>query len=206
MRLGKEHIRELFWAILCVALLALIFSLNAQKNQAEQEKRQMAEQVQYIQSQLETVSDQLAEATLKVEEQKHFEEQVLRLYKSQQISRGSNRPRIVASYRMMATAYGNSELNGGSGDGLVATPGRSPVEGRTIAVDPSVIPLGSKVLVICPSRPDVNGVYLAEDVGGDIVGGRIDIYFDDMYTNEREANKRMLAFGTRDVIIHVLKD
>ncbi len=43
--------------------------------------------------------------------------------------------------------------------------------GRTIAVDPSVIPYGTKVTI--------NGnTYIAEDCGGYIKGNRIDIYFD----------------------------
>lgn len=46
--------------------------------------------------------------------------------------------------------------------GTVATPG------KTIAVDPDVIPLGTKVLI--------NGVeYIAEDTGGKIKGNKIDI-------------------------------
>ena len=42
--------------------------------------------------------------------------------------------------------------------------------GRTIAVDPKVIPIGSEVVI--------NGhTYVAEDVGGVIKENRIDIYF-----------------------------
>ena len=43
-------------------------------------------------------------------------------------------------------------------------------EGRTIAVDPEVIPLGSIV--------EINGLeYVAEDIGGAIKGKRIDMFF-----------------------------
>lgn len=48
--------------------------------------------------------------------------------------------------------------------GTVATPD------RTVAVDPSVIPLGSTIYV--------NGqTYVAEDIGGAIKGNRIDVFF-----------------------------
>ncbi len=54
-------------------------------------------------------------------------------------------------------------------DGLTYTE-TVATEGRTIAVDPEVIPLGSTV--------EINGVeYIAEDIGGAIKGDRIDLYF-----------------------------
>ena len=64
------------------------------------------------------------------------------------------------------TAYTLAE---GNGDGYTATM-TIPEVGRTIAVDPRVIPLGSRVLI--PGR----GMYHAEDVGGAIKGNRLDIY------------------------------
>lgn len=53
-------------------------------------------------------------------------------------------------------------------DGITST-GVTAVTNRTIAVDPNIIPYGSKVVI--------NGqVYVAEDCGGAIKGKRIDIY------------------------------
>lgn len=58
----------------------------------------------------------------------------------------------------------------GKSDGITKS-GVKAQEGRTIAVDPNVIPLGSVV--------EIDGVeYIAEDIGGAIKGDRIDIYFD----------------------------
>lgn len=52
-------------------------------------------------------------------------------------------------------------------DGVTAS-GTEATVGRTIAVDPDVIPLGSTVYI--------NGLdYLAEDIGGAIKGNRIDV-------------------------------
>lgn len=67
---------------------------------------------------------------------------------------------------MEATAY---TLHEGSGCGITKT-GTVPVEGRTVAVDPEVIPLGSKLTI--NGQPG----YIAEDTGGAVKGNRIDIY------------------------------
>lgn len=67
---------------------------------------------------------------------------------------------------MEATAY---ILENGNGDGVTAT-GTIPVSGKTVAVDPRVIPYGTRMII--------NGVpgYVAEDTGGAIRGNRIDIF------------------------------
>ena len=75
-----------------------------------------------------------------------------------------------------ATALGNYKLTfydpcvacNGNNQALTAT-GTTLTEGRTIAVDPSVIPLGSRVFI------EGYGVFIAEDTGGAIKGNKIDI-------------------------------
>lgn len=72
---------------------------------------------------------------------------------------------VSATYTMEATAY--------TGDGITATglkPVRNPSGLSTVAVDPNVIPLGSKVYV------EGYGYALASDTGGDIKGMRIDVF------------------------------
>lgn len=103
-----------------------------------------------------------------------------------------------------ATAYGATVLNGGAGSGLTST-GRTPIEGRTIAVDKRLIPMGSKVRITCPNYPSVNGVYIAEDVGAAIKGNRIDIYFNDLTLDKHATRKRMLNFGRRSVQLEILE-
>ena len=53
-------------------------------------------------------------------------------------------------------------------DGLTAS-GTVPAEGRTIAADPNVLPMGSVVIID-------GHTYTVEDVGGAIKGKRIDIF------------------------------
>jgi 3D (Asp-Asp-Asp) domain-containing protein len=60
--------------------------------------------------------------------------------------------------------------------GYTAT-GTWATEGRTIAVDPKVIPYGSRVLLIWPDG--TQHTYIAEDCGSGIQGNRIDVFFND---------------------------
>lgn len=69
--------------------------------------------------------------------------------------------------------------------------GTIPEEGRTIAVDPDVIPLGSRV--VADGRE-----YIAEDIGGAIKGDRIDIYF--------ESHEDALAFGSQMLTVEVFME
>lgn len=69
--------------------------------------------------------------------------------------------------------------------------GTVPEEGRTIAVDPSVIPYGTKVYI------DGMGIFTAEDCGGAIKGNHIDIYF-----GTHEGAKQ---FGTQRLYVTIVK-
>lgn len=74
-------------------------------------------------------------------------------------------------------------------DGITYT-GTEATAGRTVAVDPKVIPLGSTVYI--------NGsAYVAEDIGGAIKGNRIDVYFSDHQT--------ALQFGVQHAEVEIQK-
>ncbi len=60
--------------------------------------------------------------------------------------------------------------------GYTAT-GTLATERRTIAVDPKVIPYGSRVLLIWPDGTQHS--YIAEDCGGGVNGNHIDVFFND---------------------------
>lgn len=72
-----------------------------------------------------------------------------------------------------------------------------------IAVDPSEIPLGSKVLIIFDDsyRSKYNGIYTAVDTGGAINGRRIDIFFGD---HKENVSREALEFGRTVARVKVL--
>ncbi len=90
-------------------------------------------------------------------------------------------------YNMEATAYCNS---GGTGNGITASGIRTYV--GVVAVDPKVIPLGTRLYV------EGYGIALAADTGGAIKGHKIDLFFN----TERECYN----FGRRPRTVYVLKD
>ena len=86
---------------------------------------------------------------------------------------------------MEATAYLPTD---GGGDGITAS-GIQAKHG-VVAVDPNVIPLGTKLYI--PGY----GEALAADTGGDIVGSRIDVVMEDY--------GEAMQFGRRTVEVYVL--
>jgi len=76
---------------------------------------------------------------------------------------------------------------GAYSDGYTAV-GTLATAGRTIAVDPNVIPYGTKVII--------NGhEYVAEDCGGGIKSNRIDIFFD--------SHQEALNFGVQKAEVFI---
>ena len=97
------------------------------------------------------------------------------------ILKGDEPQKVITS---VATAYAI--------EGTTATGDEARV--GIVAVDPSVIPLGSKIRVAGAGR--YSGTYWALDTGRNIVGNRIDIYMD-----SREEAKE---FGRRRVEVAIL--
>lgn len=90
-----------------------------------------------------------------------------------------------ATFSMVATAY--------AGDGITAmglVPVRDPDGLSTIAVDPRVIPLGTKVYI-----PNY-GYAICADTGGAIKGNIIDLFMN--------STEECFAWGRRNVILHVI--
>jgi 3D (Asp-Asp-Asp) domain-containing protein/cell division protein FtsB len=93
-----------------------------------------------------------------------------------------------------ASAYTQSDEEQ-TADGITAS-GEPVKEGRTIAVDPSVIALGSLVYIESDS-PLVGGFYVASDTGGAIKGNRIDVFM--------QSKDKAYQFGRQDIKVTILQ-
>ena len=88
--------------------------------------------------------------------------------------------RFLGTFELTAYCYGN-----------ITSTGTTPTANRTIAVDPKVIPYGSKV------RIEGYGTYIAEDCGGAVKGNIIDIYIPG-YDN-------CIQFGRRTAKVYIIE-
>jgi uncharacterized protein YabE (DUF348 family) len=101
---------------------------------------------------------------------------------------------------MKATSYTASlrdtgKSPGDPGFGVTATGAR--VKKGIIAVDPRVIPLGTRVYVEVPGRAADYGYAVAADTGGAIKGNKIDVYL--------ESGSQSDAWGVKRVRVYILK-
>lgn len=110
-------------------------------------------------------------------------------------SRGNDNSAVAAEFYVEATAYTpHSEDNGTYGGRVLTATGydlTANPNARIIAVDPRIIPLGSKVWV------EGYGYATASDTGGAIKGNRIDV----LVPTEGQAE----AWGRKHVKIRILK-
>ena len=87
------------------------------------------------------------------------------------------------------TAYDPCLICCGKTDGITAT-GTKGMTGRTVAVDPSVIPYGSRLLI-------GGYVYIAEDTGSAIKGNHIDLFMD--------THEIAMMFGRREGEVFLIR-
>ncbi|QGU93898.1 DUF348 domain-containing protein [Clostridium bovifaecis] len=118
--------------------------------------------------------------------------------KEVKLSRGGS-VNYASKYRMRATAYTASYRDTGKnpgdrGFGLTASGTRvkrNPEGYSTVAVDPRIIPLGTKLYI------DGYGYAIAEDTGSAIKGNKIDLYF--------SSDAQVSRWGARYVDVYVVK-
>jgi len=161
---------------LALASLALAIALYAH---LIRELRALQDRVDAAKARLEDVSAQLAEAS---------QTAVLAAVEESEPIETEPEPESLGEFKL--TAYCPCEKCCGEwADGITYT-GTVATAGRTVAVDPSVIPLGSTVRI--------NGHdYIAEDIGGAIKENRIDVFFD--------SHQAALQFGVQYADVAIIQ-
>src|SRR5689334_4126092 len=86
----------------------------------------------------------------------------------------SPRPNTTVERSLGASSFTATAYCAGS---VTATGGR-PLNRKTIAADPTVLPMGSRIRLTQLGRP-YDGVYLVNDTGARIRGRRVDLYIRD---------------------------
>ena len=94
--------------------------------------------------------------------------------------------------QMLATAYNHED----AGCDMITATGTT-VHIGTVAVDPRVIPLGTRMFIVSNDGAYVYGISTAEDTGSSIKNARVDLYF--------PIRSDCFVFGTRNVTIYFLR-
>ena len=113
-------------------------------------------------------------------------------------SRGQTRYKTAIT--MEATAYDLSFASTGKRPGdryYGITASGTQARPGAVAVDPRVIPLGTKLYIQSLDGTKDYGFAIAEDTGGAIKGNRIDLFF--------QSNAQCKSFGRRNVKVYILK-
>lgn len=92
---------------------------------------------------------------------------------------------------VVATAYSHYD----AGCDMITATGTT-VRWGTIAVDPQVIPYGTRMFIVSSNGSYVYGIGTAEDCGGGIKGNRIDLYMPTL--------EQCFSFGRRSCTVYIL--
>lgn len=100
---------------------------------------------------------------------------------------GEPQKRLVSLGMFEVTAYCHCAICCGR-EGQLTASGTYPVAGRTIGVDPEILPYGTEVVV-------GGHTYIAEDTGSAMQGNHIDIFMD--------SHEEALQFGRQEIEVFV---
>ena len=202
----------LYFAILLIAMAGMKTIINefkagyeelAKENEKLQaENKQLEEEL----GQIRNTNDGLS----KIIDQYKVETNTLR-EKIKTTSRGSVSRNLdkftVTCYDLSVQSCGKEV--GSKGYGMTASgislKGHTWETARAIAVDPKVIPLGSKVELIFTNEKysKYNGIYHCIDTGGAIKGKRIDFFLGDF--NQNKTHQDVWDFGKTKAVVRVLE-
>lgn len=160
-------------SILFFVFLCLYFVVSVEYQLERKEQREKKEQEIKIENEIVKREEVKEETKVEIKEEPIVEE-----------------PQLVNLGQFKLTAYCACSKCCGKWSGGNTASGTKPTANRTIAVDTSVIPFGTEVII--------NGVtYIAEDTGSAINGNKIDIYM--------ESHQAALQFGVQYAEVFIKK-
>lgn len=159
---------------------------------------------------LPSINKMIEDEIKKLEEEqllREFEEERERVRIKTLVSRGSDRGLFtVTAYDLSVASTGKKSSHPAygitaSGYSLV---GQDRESAMTIATDPRVIPLGTKVYIefVDDEWKHWSGIYTSRDTGKAIKGKKIDIFYKD--TGDNKTDQEVWDFGRRRVRVTVL--
>lgn len=197
----KQSWKKMVAGISAALVLAGAAGVSACSYQQQlEENKELRQHINSIQTEVDSRDEQIEgqqkELDALEDENVHLKNKVRHLEKEL----SSSLDVVVTAYDLSVASCGKPV--GSHGYGITASginlAGHTLESARAIAVDPNVIPIGSKVRIKFdnPSMKKYDGIYTAVDTGGAIQGNRIDLFFGDHGSNE--PSSRALAFGVQE--------
>mgnify|MGYP003513658965 CR=1 FL=1 len=151
----------------------------------------LEKKLEEVEGKLRKKNERLAEAK-RIEQSKQVVSNTTKSISTTTVSRGTSSKRSITMEATSYTAFCNTGCTGVTATGLNVS---GTPSNQIIAVDPSVIPLHTKVKVTLQNGESFYA--RAEDTGGHIKGGRIDIL--------KSSHGEAVKFGRQRVTVTILK-
>ncbi len=151
--------------LLAISVVALVFLISTE---LLGEVRSLRKDIQYLRKHVAELEEEIEEHERDVRRQKMRVDSLIEVI--EHIGGWSSAMFTVTSYAPLDSNAVEGMCH--DGDPTSTFTGTRPTAGRTVAVDPSVIPLGSPLWI------EGLGWRIAEDIGGLIEGKRIDVVMD----------------------------
>lgn len=193
----------LFLFAMPIACIYYTYQLNTEIKAYNSKLKEIDEQTKSVKSELEIINKELNEISKKAHDRS-----VSMHDTKEEVSRGMDRAFrcTVTGYDLSAQSCGKSESHPAYGltASGVSLAGHNLYSARAIAVDPNVIPLGSKVRIKFDNEKmsKYNGVYTAVDTGGAIKGNKIDLFFEDCGSNS--VSNKAIEFGVQTALVQII--
>ena len=193
----------LFLLAMPITCIYYTYQLNTEIKAYNSKLKEIDEQTKSVKNELEIINKELNEISKKAHDRS-----VSMHDTKEEVSRGMDRAFrcTITGYDLSAQSCGKSESHPAYGltASGVSLAGHNLYSARAIAVDPNVIPLGSKVRIKFDNEKmsKYNGVYTAVDTGGAIKGNKIDLFFEDCGSNS--VSNEAIEFGVQTALVHII--